>query len=261
MDRKQAEREFHDQREFDRHVLSEEEWLAKYSNKKWYAIDRQKNAFVDKWLKENCPGAVALDFGCGLGAMSEKLARFGATVYAIDISPESVKATQDRLTGAGMGDRLHAAVMDAENLTFEDDKFDIIICSGVLHHMDVNLAFPELARVLKPTGTVVAIEALGYNPIITAYRKMTPKLRTAWETDHILTFKELNVARRHFKNLKVNFFYLLSILAVPLRKTFIFGPMLSLFRAIDNVILSIPGLRLMAWQMVFFLKEPIKSRA
>lgn len=261
MDRKQEEREFHDKREFDRQALTEEQWQAKYSNKKWYAIDRQKNKFVDDWLKANCPGAVALDFGCGLGAMSEKLADFGATVYAIDISPASVEATRQRLVNVGLGDKLHPAVMDAENLTFGDDKFDIIICSGVLHHMDVNLAFPELARVLKPTGTVIALEALGYNPIINAYRKMTPSLRTAWETDHILTLNELDIAKRHFKSLKVNFFYLLSILAVPLRKTFIFKPALSLFRAIDTVILSIPGVRLMAWQMVFFLKEPLKSGA
>lgn len=259
MDRKQAEREFHDKRELDRRLLTPEQWEAKYSNKKWYAIDRQKAAFIDNWMEKNCPGKVALDFGCGLGGMSEKLAHYGATVYAIDISPESVETTRQRLQNVGLGDRLHAEVMDAENLTFEDDKFDIIICSGVLHHMDVNLAFPELARTLKPTGTVVALEALGYNPIITAYRKMTPALRTAWETDHILTLKELKIARRHFGSLKVNFFYLLSILAVPLRRTPIFGLALGVFRAIDNIILRIPGVRLMAWQMVFFLKEPIKT--
>lgn len=261
MDRKQEEREFHDKREFDRLALTDEEWRAKYSNKKWYAIDRQKHTFVDNWMKANCPGAVALDFGCGLGGMSEKLAEFGATVHAIDISPASVEATRQRLIDRGLGDKLHGEVMDAENLTFEDNKFDIIICSGVLHHMDVNLAFPELARVLKPTGTVIALEALGYNPIINAYRKMTPSLRTAWETDHILTLSELEIARRHFKSLKVNFFYLLSILAVPLRKTAVFGPVLSVLRALDSVILRIPGVRLMAWQMVFFLREPMKTSA
>jgi SAM-dependent methyltransferase len=206
------------------------------------------------------PGKVVLDYCCGLGDTSLRLARAGATVYGMDISPESVETAKTQLRNAGLEERGHFQVMDAENMTYENDKFDVIVCFGVLHHLDVNRAFPELSRVLKPGGKIIAAEALGYNPVIRAYRKLTPQLRTSWEADHILTGKELNIARRSFGKVEAHFFHLFGILAVPLRKTKLFRPVLAALNAIDDVILRLPGVRLMAWQMIFILSEPLKRR-
>jgi len=254
--RKIAEQEFHDKRELDRASMDHDEFERTYSNKKWYAITAQTRTLVENWLKEHCKGATVLDFGCGLGGNSLRFAKYGAEVYAFDISSESVNTTKKLLADNGFSDKLHAETMDGENMTYEDDKFDVIVCSGVLHHVDVEQAFPELARVLKPTGTLIAMEALGYNPIISLYRRMTPSLRTAWETDHILTHRELRVAENYFDGLTVRYFYLFSILAVPFRGTALFKPFLACFKAIDSLILKIPGVQLMAWQMIFFLSNP-----
>ncbi len=254
--RKVAEQEFHDKRELDLASMDQDEFEKTYSNKKWYAIQERARSFVDDWLKKNCNGATVLDFGCGLGGSSLKFAQYGAQVHAFDISPESVNTTKKLLADHGYADKLQAEVMDGENMTYEDDTFDVIVCSGVLHHVDVEHAFPELARVLKPTGTLIAIEALGYNPIISLYRRLTPSLRTAWETDHILTNRELRLSEKFFGGLSVHYFYLFSILAVPFRKTAIFKPLLAFLGAIDSVILKIPGVQLMAWQMIFFLSKP-----
>jgi SAM-dependent methyltransferase len=143
-------------------------------------------------------------------------------------------------------------------MTFEAEKFDVIVCAGVLHHLDAGRAFQELARVVKPSGQIIAIEALGYNPIIRAYRKLTPHLRTAWEIDHILTRKELKVSRKYFRRLKVNYFHLFSVAATPLRNTPFFQPVLRVLNALDRIVLKIPGLQLMAWQMIFVLDKPVK---
>lgn len=259
VDRKQEEMAFHDQRERDHRSMTEEEWRAKYSNKKWYLVTEKSDRYFDDWITQNCQGKTALDFGCGLGGTSLKLAKAGAMVHAIDISPESVNTTRDLLVANGFGDRIKAEVMDAEGTKFPDSFFDIVICAGVLHHMDVTKAFPEIARILKPTGTVMAAEALGYNPIINLYRRMTPKLRTAWEVDHILTMRELKIARQSFNTEKVKFFHLLAIGGVVFHNTFVFKPMLSMLNAIDDIILRIPGFQLMAWQMIFFLSNPKKS--
>ncbi|MEM8690160.1 MAG: class I SAM-dependent methyltransferase [Pseudomonadota bacterium] len=254
--RKIAEQEFHDKRELDRARMGEEEFERVYSNKKWYSITASSRAFVDAWLAEHCDGATVLDFGCGLGGNSLRFARHGAEVYAFDISQESVNTTKKVLVDHGYGGKLHAEVMDGENMTYADDTFDVIVCSGVLHHVDVERAFPELARVLKPTGKIVAMEALGYNPIISLYRRLTPSLRTAWETDHILTHRELKIAKRYFDGLSVHYFHLFSILAVPFRKSRIFKPLLAVLSALDSLVLKIPGVQLMAWQMIFFLSKP-----
>jgi ubiquinone/menaquinone biosynthesis C-methylase UbiE len=46
--------------------------------------------------------------------------------------------------------------MDAENLLFENDSFDIIYSWGVLHHTpDMQKAIDEIYRVLKPEGKVI----------------------------------------------------------------------------------------------------------
>jgi len=259
-DRKKQEAEFHNERERDRQTMSEEEWLQKYSNKKWYAITRRSRDFKTDLLRRLAPSAVALDYCCGLGGTSLALAEGGATVHGIDISQESVNTAAKLLRDNGFGETSHFHVMDAEKLDFEDQMFDLIVCSGVLHHLDVNHAFPELARVLKPSGSIVCIEALGYNPIIRLYRRLTPKLRTAWEIDHILTLREVGLARRHFGKVDVRYFHLLSILAVPLRRTRFFGTTLSVLERLDGLLLRIPGIQRLAWQMIFVLREPQRVR-
>lgn len=256
--RKLEEARFHDTRERDRHAMRREEYEKRYSNKKWYATTNYSRRFLDAWITSHARGLTVLDYCCGLGGLSLRFAQAGATVYGIDISPESVATAKERLVAEGLGDRGHFKVMDAEHLTFEDQKFDIIVCAGVLHHLDAERAFQELARVLKPSGQIIAIEALGYNPVIKAYRKLTPHLRTAWEIDHILTRKELKVARKYFRRLKVNYFHLFSVAATPFRRTRLFQPVLHCLNALDRVVLKIPGLQLMAWQMIFVLEKPLK---
>lgn len=257
--RKIAEKEFHDRRELDRQSLSEAKYLKKYSNKKWYVISKNRIDYIDAWIAQNVPGKKILDFGCGLGEMSLKLASAGGVVNGIDISPESVASSRALLKKNGYDKTSHFEVMDGEKMGFEDDTFDAIICSGVLHHVDVTIAFPELARVLKPTGKLLASEALGYNPIINLYRRLTPSLRTEWETDHIITGKQLRLARSYFSKINCKYFHLFAILAVPFRRMPFFGPMLKFLSKMDDLILKIPLLRLMAWQILFELSSPKKT--
>ena len=257
--RKIEEMSFHDQRERDRLALSDAEFRRKYSNKKWYSVTERSTLFLEQWLQTHTSGKTVLDYCCGLGGTSLRLARYGATVHAIDISPESVETARKKLDEEGLADRGTFQVMDAEQTTFPDNTFDVIVCLGVLHHLDVSRAFPELRRILKPDGQVFAGEALGYNPIIAAYRQLTPHLRTGWEKDHILTNKELRVARESFKSIDVTYFHLFSILAVPFRATPMFTKVLRVLNWVDSWVLRIPGVRLMAWQMIFVLSQPKKA--
>ena len=71
----------------------------------------------------------------------------------------------------------------------------------------------------------------------------------------------LNRLANNFATIRVRYFYLLSILAVPLRKTRFFGPILRVLEAADAVVLRIPLLRLMAWHMMFELSNPTKGPA
>jgi len=259
-DRKELEAEFHNAREADRSLLSEEEFLKKYPNKRFYAIAEAVRDYEDAILRSRAPGGRVLDYCCGPGETSLKLVELGyASVNGIDISSEEVESARKRIRAAGCDDIASFDVMDAENMTFEDNTFDVIVCNGVLHHLDMDAALPELARVLKPDGVVVAMEALGYNPIINLYRKMTPNLRTAWEVDHILTLAELNKSRKYFEKVTVKYFYLATLAAIPFARTPLFRPIMWITGAIDAILTRIPLVQLMAWQMVFTLESPKSS--
>jgi len=256
-DRKELEAKFHNAREADRAIMTEEEFLKKYSNKRFYAIAQDVRDYEDSILRSRAQGGMVLDYCCGPGETSLKLAKMGyASVSGIDISSEEVDSAREHLCNAGYGNAANFEVMDAENMEFEDDTFDVIVCNGVLHHLDVDAALSELSRVLKPGGVVVAMEALGYNPIINLYRKMTPNLRTAWEVDHILTLAELNKSKKFFDNVTVKYFYLATLAAIPFSRTPLFKPVMWLTGAIDSVLMRIPFVQLMAWQMVFTLESP-----
>ncbi len=86
----------------------------------------------------------------------------------------------------------------ARRRRFTDTHFDLIVESCVLHHLDLERAYRELARILKSTGEIICLEALRHNVFIHLYRKLTPRLRTAWETDPILGRTEIRMAEKYF---------------------------------------------------------------
>src|SRR5207249_569096 len=103
-----------------------------------------------------------------------------------DMSVVSIANARTMAQQEGLDQTIEFEVMDAEALRCADHSFDVIVVYGALHHLDLEKALHELARVLKPGGTVICTEALRHNPLIHWYRRLTPKLRTRWETDHIL---------------------------------------------------------------------------
>ena len=198
-----------------------------------------------------------LDYCCGDGGVSVFLAKHGADVVGIDISETSIENCRQAAIREGADGNVTFCVMDAENMVgFDDDFFDIIMCMGVLHHLDLSLAFPELARVLKPDGEILCGEPLAYNPLIQWYRKRTPHLRTEWEAEHILTFRDLDLAQKFFGRVDVKFFHLATLAAVPFRNSPWFDTLLGLLEALDEVILKWPIVQTQAWRMLFTLSRP-----
>ncbi len=232
-----------------------------WSNFKYYSIERHSLELSRRWLREYGAGATALDYCCGNGEDAVYLAECGANrVIGIDISDVSIRNCQERAAAAGVGDRVSFEVMDAEAMRFDANAFDLITEYGVLHHLELDKAMGELARVLKPEGQMLCTETLGHNPVIHWYRKRTPDLRTPWEVDHILTRDSFETIRRHFGRVEMHFFHLATLAAVPLRRTPVFSILLESLRLLDRVLLSVPGLRWQAWQVVFKLSDPVKAR-
>ena len=253
--RKRDEAEFHDRREFLRHH-DKEAYERMTRNKKYYSITRRSVEFVEQWLRERCTGKRLLDYCCGTGQVSFQAALYGAEVTGIDISAESIESCLEQARVRELSEKMRFLVMDAENLQFSEQNFDLIVCSGVLHHLDIRKAFRELARVLRPDGQILCIEALGHNPLINLYRRLTPSMRTRWEVDHIIKRRELEIARDYFSDVETHFYHLFSLLSVPFRNTVLFDPLLRALEKVDDIALEFPLIKYQAWQTVFILRGP-----
>lgn len=153
----------------------------------------------------NLQGKRVLDLGCGDGFASMDALRAGAYVTAIDISPASIEYLITIAKKENLDHRLDARVMDAHQLDFENESFDIIFGNGILHHLPcLERAIGEIKRVLKESGYAVFLEPLGMNPFVNLFRKMTPNCRTPDEKP--FTKQELSVIRMHFHNVQFSYF-------------------------------------------------------
>lgn len=95
-----------------------------------------------------------LEIGVGDGIDHLELAKAGAILTGIDITPKSIELTQKNLELHGYKSDL--LVADAEDLPLEDNTFDVVYSFGVLHHTpDTQKAIDEIYRVLKTQGKAV----------------------------------------------------------------------------------------------------------
>ncbi len=241
-------------------ITDEQGFAEHFSNTKFYSITRSSVAYRDRLLYDGIQGCTTLDYCCGNGEIGmEMAARGAAAVHGIDISQVAVDNARRLAARQGVARQCRFEVMDAEKTDFDDDTFDVVHEYGALHHLELNSAFRELARIVKPRGRVICTEALRHNPLIHRYRNRTPHLRTAWEVEHILGAPEIYSGRQWFGEIQVRFFHLAALGAVPFRKTGLFGGLLWFLDGVDNLLLRIPGLGKYAWIAVILYSKPKKD--
>ena len=240
-------------------VKDQEEYERHFSNTKFYSITRSSFACRDDLLYTGIEGKTVLDYCCGNGEIGIAMAAHGAErVHGIDISQVAADNATELARIEGVEDRCSFEVMDAEDMRFEDNTFDLVHEYGALHHLDLEAAFRETSRILKPGGRLICSEALRHNPLIHMYRKQTMHLRTEWEVDHILGVPQIFSGKRYFQDVKVRFFHLAALAAIPFRKLSMFGGLLRILEYADGVLLRVPYLQRLAWVAVIEYSNPRK---
>ena len=102
-----------------------------------------------------------IDVATGTAAVAIELARTGParTVIGLDQSPEMLAAGGDRVAHAGLSDRIELREGRAESLPFADGEFEALTFTYLLRYVeDVPAALRELARIVRPGGTVAMLE-------------------------------------------------------------------------------------------------------
>ncbi len=184
------------------------------------------------------------------------MAARGAQVVGIDLSEVAIE--QSRAKAQELGLAIDFRCMNAESLEFEDNTFDMIVGSAILHHLDLDKAYAELSRCLKPGGRAVFIEPTGHNPLLNLYRRMTPALRTVDERP--MRRPDFDRAQRYFSNVQVRYYNMLTTAAVLFRRQAWFEPILRGLDAVDRGLFwLVPGLKYWGWMAVMVLEKQQRS--
>jgi len=118
------------------------------------------------------PGMTVLELGCGTGSFTRELARSGADIVAIDVSPELLEIAKLNCSVPNV----RFQIQNAYSLSYSEAVFDSVVGSSVLHHLEIEEALRDVYRVLKPEGTICFTEPNMLNPQI-AIQKNIPWIK------------------------------------------------------------------------------------
>jgi SAM-dependent methyltransferase len=139
-------------------------------------------------------GLRVLDYGSGAAEGGVFLAKRGAQVVAVDVSQGMLDVAQRLAHHHGVA--IETRRVEGDRIPADTSEFDRVYGNGVLHHVPLAVAIPELARITRPSGVGCFIEPLPYNPLINVYRRVAKEVRTADEQP--LSFADVDRFKSHF---------------------------------------------------------------
>lgn len=163
----------------------------------WFYFDKLYSVL------RQAPKGKVLDVACGLGFLSVLLARFGHQVVAVDVSKNSIAYAKKLASLCNCYDQIDFRVMDASQLTFDLDSFDIVTGEDALHHIiKYPGAIENIYRVLKPGGVAYFSEPFAFNPIINIMRYVNVRVKNH-KGEQFLGEKELKLLNSCFDEVKI----------------------------------------------------------
>ena len=146
-------------------------------NQTAFKIIESSKEFLEK---DNC----ILDFGCGSGAITNKLSKVVKSVDAIDISSGMLEFAKKDAEKNSIGNinYLQTSIFDER---FKDETFDVILAFNVLHYIDdMPRLIERINTLLKPNGFFISSTAclkekrslIGYFVLLLTKIGMMPKI-------------------------------------------------------------------------------------
>ncbi len=109
--------------------------------------------------------ATVLELGAGTGKLTRQLVSLGHDVHATDPDPDMLGILQRHLPD------VPTSVSGAEEIPLPDSSVDVVVAGQAFHWFEHERALPEIARVLRPGGSV-AIAWNAHDPRIPWVRKL-----------------------------------------------------------------------------------------
>ncbi|WP_226064283.1 bifunctional demethylmenaquinone methyltransferase/2-methoxy-6-polyprenyl-1,4-benzoquinol methylase UbiE [Kaistella polysaccharea] len=112
-----------------------------------------------KWMNKDEP-KVVLDVATGTGDLAIAVQKgTGAKVTGLDLSQQMLNVGIDKIKKINLNDQIDMIKGDAENLPFEDNKFDAVsVAFGVRNFENLEIGLAELKRVVKEQKSVYILE-------------------------------------------------------------------------------------------------------
>lgn len=221
---------------------------------------RQSEEYCRELLGEWDSNFKILDVGCGDGTDAIVLAAKSNQVWGIDISQTRLIKAQEKVRIMGLEDRVHFDLMDANQLEFSDNFFDLIIGNSVLLFLDRERFSHECLRVLRPGGRALfSNESLANHPLL-KLRRMLPSVRAREKIADRLNLAKIIEIGKIFTIVNHREFYLTSVLLSPFLKHVgkyeIAGSLLNALNKFDDFLIRIsPMLRNYCWLSVIELEK------
>lgn len=201
----------------------------------------------------NVKGKKVLDIGSGHGNTALKLAQEGAIVTSIDIAPKLIEGCQYRARKNNLS--VNFMVMDATNMTFDMNSFDIVLGFRTVHHLqNIKKFFYDSHRILKQGGFLIVVEPQKYNPFVEFGRRFIKndvESRTA--TEHPLVPEDIKAMKNIFTKVETKEFEFLAsgLLILNMLKLYpLFRLLLKPVLFVDRGLRRIPIVKPLYWQVI-----------
>lgn len=148
------------------------------------------------YLLGDIRGKTVLDLGCGSGEVVVPLAKCGADVVGIDVSPELIALGEERVRQAGVSAILRVA--SAYDTGLPDESFDVVCCISVLHHLQLPVVRGEIRRLLRKGGVFILKEPIRLSSTLGFVRGLLPSRKDVSEYEHPLTRREMAAIQEGF---------------------------------------------------------------
>ncbi len=204
-----------------------------------------------------------LDFGCGNGASAVRFAKIGFDVCGFDITPNNIELGHSLAEKYGLRDNVDLSVRVAENTSYLDEQFDIIVGIDILHHIEIKVAIKECHRILKNGGVAIFREHVEA-PLLDRIRNMQfitkffSKEKSfdnhITEDERKLVVDDINDIKEVFPNIEIKRFLLFSRIDRFIRKPDNKRP--SLLEKIDHFLFTyLPFLRVFGGGVVIVVRK------